>query len=307
MRTIEDVANQAAEKFWHDRIHGGRCRAPFAVDDAAHNPILVPCGKCLPCYRRKRNIWIGRLLAEGLGRNGQVQTLTYTDDQLPEDLTPEWIDGEIRAYVKRLRRHFRSNDWKYYITAQLGENTLRFHLHAVIIPPPGVELPTPRLGKNIDDHPIWQRGGVRVDTLHPKSVGYVVSYLARPGKGTVRHSKSKRIGEAYFRDWLARPPLPLEFPGTYTVPVNDMPQPFPMDRTFRQIALEAGRDLRGNADDAFTYRKWIEEGGLGLRSKTEARDRELQAEILRTPKMQEHPEVHKLRGLFRAAGKRCPI
>ena len=304
----------------------GPCRAPvpFSLPDQPDVLKMRPCRRCLPCLKRKRMIALGRVMSEASMRPGsQVWTCTYDDEHLPEVVTAQFIENEKRSLLRRLQSTY-GPGFKSWVVAQLGTQTQRFHFHAIIFPPEGVQLPESiwRSGKiNADPHRIgkqaglWSKGHRIVDEIHPKSVGYVLSYLTdtRKEKGTVANWKSNLIGEQYFR-WFCvnHRELPVMLPGCYYLQEDQYSSPFwfPMGERERKIADELGYNYRSRLDDrhpddltpeqknqqnANDYYQWLARNGPNERALSDERDRQEQAKMARVPeKIRLHPEVEAL-------------
>ena len=100
-----------------------------------HRWVDVPCGKCYPCIRTKRNDWIFRL-TEQLNETpvAYFATLTYNNENLPTkaDTGCSTLNyHDLQNYWKRLRKN---NDDKlvYFAVGEYGTITKRPHYHAII-------------------------------------------------------------------------------------------------------------------------------------------------------------------------------
>lgn len=66
---------------------------------------MVPCGKCPSCLANQRQEWVFRLKQEYEASVFAIfVTLTYSDENLPKDLSVNKKD--IQDFHKRLRKHF---------------------------------------------------------------------------------------------------------------------------------------------------------------------------------------------------------
>lgn len=162
---------------------------------------VVPCGKCIPCRRRRQAGWSFRLSQEmQRSESAAFLTLTYDDEHLPR------IDEEVKGYehligkptlnkrdvqlfVKRLRKKQQSitNDKiKYYMCGEYGAVTKRPHYHFVIF-----NVAPQLLFENpIDD--IWQKGNSQVDECNIKTIQYVTKYVMKS------LGKPFKVGQAEF-------------------------------------------------------------------------------------------------------------
>ena len=297
---------------WHER---GGCRQMITINVNAV-PVMVPCRQCFRCLRRKRQMNVGRAVAEAYTRPGsQCLTLTYADEHLPS-LTVANVEREIEGFRHRLKRAYPGA--KYLIVWQLGTQTDRLHAHALIFPAPGQILPTPKPtdGKympadgwlseetgNWVQRGLWPRGHRLVDDVTPGSAGYALSYMNNKGKGTLKMSKSPHLGEEYFRHWLTLPPLPQMIPGSFYVKVDETPIWFPLSMRFKEIADEYGYEWR-NQEQSETYRQFIEKEGPALRAIDDWKDKAKRAQIERMPERpRESQAVIHLKAQMEAARK----
>lgn len=309
--TLTDPTLQrVALNFWMKQHELGKCRAPFAVTGAENVPIVVPCGKCLPCRRRYRDQVTGTAVAEAtwqilLGNPpGQRWDITFDDENLvfPDD--KDDVDAIKKRLIDRLTYHL--GGVKYLLVWQVGPETGRLHGHAIIIPTKGVSLPEPTgmYGNFIDPDKLWPYGHRVVQEITPTTVGYLTNYLSKPdsSKGTFATYKSQLLGEAYFTDWcIANRKLPLTIPGAYYVDCGGLPRWFPMSRKYRELATLYGYEWQ-TPEEKLSHRKWLEEGGPILakigHDKDAAKQRELARQVFE--KQNEHPDTAKYREALKA-------
>lgn len=94
-------------------------------------PLKVPCGKCLGCLSKKTNEWALRCTHESQFHDESCFiTLTYDDDNLPEDggLHHE----HFQKFMKRLRKSIGGKKIKYFMCGEYGSLRQRPHFHALI-------------------------------------------------------------------------------------------------------------------------------------------------------------------------------
>lgn len=95
-----------------------------------HKFVVVPCGKCVECIRRKARDWKIRLYHHSLTEgDGIFVTLTYNDDNMD--------DGSLnyrhfQLFMKRLRRNFPDKKISFFCSGEYGVKTLRRHFHCLI-------------------------------------------------------------------------------------------------------------------------------------------------------------------------------
>lgn len=108
--------------------------------------IIVPCGHCILCRKRKSNDWHFRLFHEFLGtpfidkkqskRNVLFCTFTFNNDNLPDD-RQEGLRSRLSPFIRQWRDVWRKRygaSPRYWITTDIG-NDGRLHLHALIFNP----------------------------------------------------------------------------------------------------------------------------------------------------------------------------
>lgn len=158
------------------------CVAPVLVknerrkssDFAFHR---VPCGKCLPCIKKRKSQWIFRLKEEmKVSSNVSFLTLTYSDENLVYG-SSEKASLDKRAFplfMKRLRKRISDIPLdvtlKYYAVGEYGDVSLRPHYHAILF-----NLPDVFTAEILTE--IWDLGFVRVDSVQDAALAYVVGYV----------------------------------------------------------------------------------------------------------------------------------
>lgn len=110
--------------------------------------LLVPCGHCYLCRKRKAQDWHVRLFHEYLGTpyyyiNGKKQernvlfcTFTFNNKYLPDD-NPEGLRSRLAPYIRKWRDNWRKRfgvSPRYWCTTDIG-NEGRLHLHMLIFNP----------------------------------------------------------------------------------------------------------------------------------------------------------------------------
>lgn len=157
--------------------------------------LIVQCGKCPPCAKRRIDEWVFRLTQEELKHSSaHFITLTYSPDNVP--ISPNGYmtltkgngrkqEGKKRKescfqlFIKRLRKNLtneaRQQKISYYMASEYGTITQRPHYHAIIF---SVDL-------TIDDFDkAWGRGSVHLGTVSGNSISYCCKYLDKPSKLT---------------------------------------------------------------------------------------------------------------------------
>lgn len=160
-----------------------RCIYPITLGDkeGLKKHKVVPCGKCVPCKRRRQAGWSFRLMQEAQHSFSAVfLTLTYADEHLTYgDTWPTLVKRDFQLFMKRLRKeHHKKSDKKlvYYACGEYGESTYRPHYHAILFNLRPDMLFDARLSE------IWKLGNVRVDPCNIKTIQYVSKYVMKSDK-----------------------------------------------------------------------------------------------------------------------------
>jgi len=159
----------------------------------------VPCGKCLPCQKKRRSEWSLRLEHEYMFSDSAFFiTLTYDEINVPR--TKEGFKTlnkkHLQNYIKRLRNdHVKyvskelnipkskvkevSKPIRYYAIGEYGEKTRRPHYHALIFNMEVGNLsPFTNQWKNTETG--YKFGHVDVGTVTGASINYVTKYMFKP-------------------------------------------------------------------------------------------------------------------------------
>lgn len=187
----------------------------------------VPCGKCLPCQKKRRSEWSLRLEHEYMFSDSAFFiTLTYDEYNVPR--TKEGYltlhKKHLQNYIKRLRNdhvkyvakemkvpksHVKniSKPIRYYAVGEYGSKTRRPHYHVLLFNYDIANLaPLTNQWKNTDTG--YRHGHVDVGTVTSASINYVTKYMFKPfGKKDKRTrpfslmSKKPIIGHAYLENY----------------------------------------------------------------------------------------------------------
>lgn len=135
--------------------------------------LLVPCGKCPACLANIRQEWTFRLNSEFLACSfGLFVTLTYDDEHLPHDLSVNKRD--VQLFLKRLRKELGNRSFRYFVTAEYGDNTHRPHYHGLFF------FSFPFSSKIYDQITRnWQNGFCDFGDIEPASVAYCTKYCMK--------------------------------------------------------------------------------------------------------------------------------
>lgn len=120
---------------WYGRTRSESGKRPlvFNARDAVHTgaSVLIPCGQCIGCRLEKSRQWAMRCMHEAsLYDENCFITLTYDEEHLPEDGSLRKEDFQL--FMKRLRKHFKERDIRFYHCGEYGTQCGRPHYHALI-------------------------------------------------------------------------------------------------------------------------------------------------------------------------------
>jgi len=188
----------------------------------------VPCGKCLPCQKRRRSEWSLRLEHEYMfSDSAYFITLTYNDISIPRTKQgyPTLLKKDVQDYIKRLRNahiaylkkeqkkvhdEFKITGKKirYYAVGEYGSQTRRPHYHILLF-----NYDTANTNQFIAK---WKNtntglslGHVDVGNVTSASINYVTKYMFKGfNKKTDKRqvpfslmSKKPIIGHAYLENY----------------------------------------------------------------------------------------------------------
>lgn len=213
------------EKFVPDIIATG-CTNSIKLDEV---DFRVPCGKCLPCQKKRRSDWSFRLQQEYMYSDSALFiTLTYNDLNIPR--TKEGYQTlykkDLQNYIKRLRNDHVSyvskqlqipkkevknvsKPIRYYAVGEYGSKTRRPHYHLLLFNYEIANLsPISLQWKNTKNN--TKMGHVDIGTVSQASIDYVTKYMFKPlGRKDKRvkpfslMSKKPIIGYAYLEKFGA--------------------------------------------------------------------------------------------------------
>lgn len=168
--------------------NGGRYvrHVELACDGA--ESVVVGCGYCVGCIKRRAGEWVIRNLWE-LDAHGGVAcfvTLTYANEHLPDDYSVSV--KAMQRFMRRLRRRLPEGvKVRFFAVAEYGdseEGTKRPHYHFIIYgwsPEDAERIEDSKRGlpqyvsKFLDG--VWPYGRVTVGEVNAQSIGYCVGYI----------------------------------------------------------------------------------------------------------------------------------
>lgn len=157
------------------------CEKPFISPAGA----AYGCGQCMACRFNRVRLWQHRILLEAkLHGDNAFVTLTYSDEELPEDgsLDPR----EAQRWLKKLRKRIEPLKIRYFLCGEYSDSW-RPHYHAILFGFPSCAHGQSRYSKIqrrccnqcelVRD--TWGHGHIQVGTVEAGSAGYVCGYVTK--------------------------------------------------------------------------------------------------------------------------------
>lgn len=143
----------------------------------------IPCGKCLECCQQYSNEWSFRIMDEAEKyQNNCCVTLTYNDENLPEDLNVNKRDYQL--FLKLLR--LKIGKLRYFGCAEYGGKYYRPHYHIILF---GVKFDDmyywskSKSGQDLYRSPLlescWKNGYSYIGQLDIRTAKYCAKYLQK--------------------------------------------------------------------------------------------------------------------------------
>lgn len=188
-------------KGWKDPETNGLTFARNGCTDT----LEVACGQCIGCRLDRAGMWASRIEHESSLYADQCGncfiTLTYSDDEIPEDWSLK--KRHFQLFMKRLRKRYSGQVIRYYHVGEYGEtcrhrvhvsdcagcNVGRPHYHAILFNCNfhDRELVGQRNGIPHWTSPtlteIWGHGHTQVGDVTAQSAGYVARYALKKVTG----------------------------------------------------------------------------------------------------------------------------
>lgn len=156
-------------------------------DGYADMPVTVPCGRCIGCRLDKSKQWAIRCMHEAsLHEDNCFITLTYSDDNLPRDLSLD--KTHFKNFMKRLRRRT-GVKMSYYHCGEYGSETFRPHYHALLF---GYDFSDRQFYSSNSGNPlftskflsdVWGYGHCFIGDVSFESAAYVARYILKKVTG----------------------------------------------------------------------------------------------------------------------------
>lgn len=132
---------------------------------------IVPCGRCLPCLRKRQLHWAIRMEEESkLYVSNSFITLTYNPESVPcVDGHQVLIKKDFQDFMKRLRFAISPHKVRYFAVGEYGPTTFRPHFHLILFNAP----------ENLYDlvFSTWNKGFITVSSLTSKRIFYCAKYV----------------------------------------------------------------------------------------------------------------------------------
>lgn len=123
------------------------------------------------------------MLESNLHTENAFVTLTYSDENLPED--GSLVPRHVQLFLKALRKAYQPARFRFFCVGEYGDRTSRPHYHLALF-----GYPTCHRGRT--DHrkvnccppcdlirATWKHGGIDVGRLEPESAAYVAGYVTK--------------------------------------------------------------------------------------------------------------------------------
>ncbi|AXH77620.1 MAG: replication initiator protein [Microviridae sp.] len=194
-----------------------QCLKPFFVKQNSDS-MLVPCGRCPNCLRRRASAWSFRLMEEEkISTSAHFITLTYDTKHVPISRNGylSCCKRDLQLFFKRLRKAQGKSSAvpiRYYAVGEYGGQTQRPHYHIILF---NAELELiPQAWAKVDRSTgeFNMIGDIHYGDVSVKSVGYTLKYISKPKSkiGRTRNDDrepqfslmSKGLGETYLGDFI---------------------------------------------------------------------------------------------------------
>lgn len=155
----------------------------------------LPCGKCLPCLQSRARVWTHRIMLEAAQwSDNAFVSLTYEDQALTfVGDRPTLNYPDVQLFLKRLRKAYEPNRFRFYLSGEYGDETERPHYHAAFFNFPTCARGRTRRRFGFGDRPIWRGccaacelvgetwklGDVDLGVLETSSAQYVAGYILK--------------------------------------------------------------------------------------------------------------------------------
>ena len=204
--------------------------------------VNVPCGCCSECLKDRSRQWALRILKEAEQyENNYFITLTYNDDNLPQDRN--LIKNEISQFNKKLKiylsRQNIQSTFRCYGVGEYGSQTARPHYHVIYFNLEIPDLKFYKIGESGELYftsefleKVWNKGFVVIGSVDVGSASYVARYCDKKRllSKTERQELEKKGIVPEFSVMSRRPGIGANYldviennikNGVYTIPIKE--------------------------------------------------------------------------------------
>jgi len=168
-------------------------RIAFKETDETNRTLTLSCGQCVGCRLERSRQWAVRCMHEAqMHEENCFITLTYDDENLPEDLSLhyEHFQEFMRNLREYFRYHYKKTGIRFYMAGEYGESFGRPHYHACIF---GINFSDRKLWKRspsgsnlyrsqiLED--LWPHGYSSIGDVNFESAAYVARYIMKKMTG----------------------------------------------------------------------------------------------------------------------------
>ena len=160
------------------------CENPFTKFARA-----FPCGACVPCRIRRKQIWKTRLTLEATAHeHNSFVTLTYKENPLAPSGLPTLIPHDLKNWLKRFRKAISPSKIRFYAAGEYGDKHQRPHYHAILFGYRGCAYGESRYkdGRTIDCcyqcdlvRDTWGLGIIELKPMANEHAAYVCGYVMK--------------------------------------------------------------------------------------------------------------------------------
>lgn len=166
--------------------------------------LLIGCGKCPNCLKKKSQEWTARLLKEmEKHKFCYFITMTYKDLVSEDGEIKDINKRDLQLFLKRYRKKY-DVDLTYYITGEHGETSQRPHYHAIFFQDkeiPGLRFYADNLFISDEFAKVWSHGNCLISKqVNERSIKYTIAYTMKKLGEEKIVLMSKGIGLDYFKD-----------------------------------------------------------------------------------------------------------
>lgn len=158
-----------------------------------NDDLLVPCGRCVPCKKRRVNDWVFRMKQEDkVSSSSFFITLTYDRKHVPITFNKFMTlqQKDFQNFMKRLRK-LTTNKLRYYAVGEYGEENKRPHYHIILFNLEDVDLIPKAWTCPISKKLI---GNVHAGKVTGASISYTTKYIDKE-KRIPQHKNDDRLKE----------------------------------------------------------------------------------------------------------------